>query len=261
MILGQAKTTQLMILLHLFDGKNRPTEIAKDLGITVPGVQYHIKILREKGFVSEENELTKEGFESLYSGLNGMRQFVSDNITKLDKVITWEALCDEGIDKGERVYLHMINGYLHASKSIKSGSSGIAETNCTPPDVIGVSNVEGLIDVKLRDFSIVVLPDVETLANKDEIARNLREKQEKYGFDHIGILGEESKLLAEKANLEIDFEFSPIEAAFEAATRGQSSMVIISRRRFHFTLPILKELENRNPGIKINIDYLKESIF
>ena len=247
-----------MILLHIFSGVNRPTEIAKELGITVPGVQYHLKILKEKSFVTEENTLTNEGFEFLYGGLNGIRTFVSDNITKLDKVITWEALCDEAVKKGDRVYLHMTGGYLHASGKTKSGSSGIAETDGIPPDVIGVSNVEGMIEVKVRDFSIIVLPDVETIRSKDSISQEIRKKHEEAVFDYVGILGEEAKLIAQKAELEVNFEFSPIEAAFEAASRGQSSMVLISRRRFHFILTLLKELENRNPGIKVNIEYIKE---
>lgn len=256
MILGQARTTQLMILINLFEGKNKPAELAKELGITIPGVRYHIKILREKGFVSEDNALTKEGFESLYSGLNSVRQFVSDNMTKLDKVITWEALCDEPVRKGEKVYLHMKDGYLHASKKTESASTGRAETDCDPPDVIGVSDVEGMIDVRVRDFAIFVLPDVEIIDSKDDIAKLIREKFEMGRYDHLGILGEEAKLIADKAGIRADFQYAPIDAAFESATRGQSTMVLISRRRFHFMLPVLKELENRNPGIVANIDYI-----
>ena len=49
MKIEQALITQLMVLLNIKNGKNRPSEISKELGITLQGVIYHMKILKEKG--------------------------------------------------------------------------------------------------------------------------------------------------------------------------------------------------------------------
>ena len=57
MKIEQALLSQLMILLNIKNGKTRPSEISKDIGITLQGVVYHIKILKEKGFIDNNHQL------------------------------------------------------------------------------------------------------------------------------------------------------------------------------------------------------------
>ncbi|MEM0155945.1 MAG: transcriptional regulator [Thermoplasmataceae archaeon] len=259
MILEQSRLNQLMVLVNVFKGKTKPTEIGKDLGITLQGVIYHLKILKKEGLVSETNELTKKGFDFLYSGLNEIRNFVRENITEMDSALTWEAISDQKIMKGERVSLIMRDGYLHASKHAEpsNGAAGTAQTDALANETVAVSSVTGLISMKLGTLKLVVVPNAEDLLKKSELIQHIKQLKNEENTPLVGVIGEAARFYAVQAGLRIDFEFASLYAAFEAATRGESSMIIVSQRRFHFSLPDIRSLQVKNPEIVLKILHLE----
>lgn len=251
MVPGQAEMTQLMIMLNLFDGVNRPSDISKKMDITLQGVQYHLKILKNKGLVTDENTVSPQGFEYLYSGLNNMRGFVSENIFKLDRVITWEAISSDEISKGDVVYLKMEGGYLTAHKSTVSPSVGRALTDGVSGGIIGVTQVEGIIDVSVKGITIIILPDVEILAKNNEVMDRTAQKVKEVGADLLAVIGEVAKHVSDTIGEKSPLEYAPLEGCFEAARRGLSSVMLVSKRRFRFLLEDLKSLEKRNEEVSV----------
>lgn len=259
MILEQSKMNQLMVLVNVFKGKNKPSEIGKEMGITLQGVIYHLKILKKEGFVSDTNELTKKGFDYLYGGLNEVRNFVRENITEMDSALTWEAIGDEDIGKGERVSLIMRGGYLHASKFIASpdGAAGTAQVESRANETVAVSSVTGLISVKLGTVKLVVIPNAEEPVDRNSIVDRIRELKKEDNIPMTGVIGEAARSYAIQAGLKIDFEFASLYSAFEAAARGESTLVIVSQRRFHFSLSDIGSLQVKNPEIGLKILHLE----
>lgn len=242
-----------MIMLNLFEGNSRPSEIAKNIDITLQGVQYHIKALKNSELVTEDNAVSQKGFEYLYSGLNNIRSFVSENIYKLDRVITWEAVCNDDISKGDTVYLKMKGGYLTAFKEKISESRGISISNGRGGEIIGVTRVEGIIDVSVKTVNIIITPDVEDIEDFPELGRRVEEKLKEVGSDLIAVIGESSRYISQILGLSGVIEYAPLEASFEAARRGLSSVVIVSARRFRFLLEDLKALESKNEEVSVRI--------
>lgn len=253
MVLDQGTLTQLMILIKLSDGVDKPAGIAKSIGITLQGVNYHLKILRKRGFIDLENQITKEGFSFLESGLSSLRDFVSENIAKIDDMVTWEAIADEDIEQGSTVGVYMKSGYLHANSNA-SGTSGIARNHTNAGDIVAVTSISGIVNVKMGTISISVLPPIEEIVNFKDLSDHVESQVNEDTL--IAVVGEEALYVVQKTGNKPDLEYASLNGVFEAAIRGLNSALFISSRRFHYLLSDLKELQNRYKEINVKINYL-----
>ena len=255
-MLDQAGLTQIMILTEIFDKNEKPSDISRKIGITIQGVQYHTKIMKEKGLLDPNGRITESGFDYLYSGLNDFRDFVQESMAKLDNVLVWEAIAMENLKDGERASLTMKEGYLYATNRKLEGATGVVMKSTSKGDIAGITQVKGIIDLTLGTVSIMVVPDVENIRDMEEIRKKVDLFIRDSPKDKIGVLGEEAMVVAKKLELEPELEFAPLESAFEASNRGISSQVITSNRRFHFILQTLIELQRKNPKTELKINYI-----
>lgn len=255
MLPDQGTLTQIMILLHLFDGEKKPSAIARNIGITVQGVQYHMKIMAGKGLIDSDGNITKEGFNFLDTGLSSMRDFVSQSIARLDDVVTWEAIASGRIVSGDQVRLEMRDGYLYASSSSDKGATGRARNDAEDGDNVAVTSINGIINVKIGTVSVIVIPDAENISRNIDVKSITGELQEN-GRALVGSVGEEAYVTCRKSGIKPDLEYAPIYSAFEAAVRGVSSIIFVSNRRFHYLISDIKDLQNRYRDVNVRIKYL-----
>ncbi len=255
MLPDQGTLTQIMILLQIFDGEKKPSAIAKSIGITVQGVQYHMKIMTGKGLIDSDSNITKEGFNFLDTGLSSMRDFVSQSIARLDDVVTWEAIAAGRIISGEEVSLNMKNGYLYASAPPGMGATGRARNNAEEGDIVAVTSINGIIGVKIGTVSVIVLPDAENIDKTLDFKSILNETQGESG-SLVGSIGEEAYVICRKSGIKPDLEYASIHSAFEAGVRGMSSTILVSNRRFHYLISDIKDLQNRYRDVNVRIKYL-----
>jgi putative transcriptional regulator len=255
-MLDQTGLTQIMILTEIFDGNEKPSEISRKIGITIQGVQYHTKIMKEKGLIDPNGKITENGFDFLYSGLSSFRDFVMESMFKLDNVLVWEAIAMEDLKEDSVVWLKMKDGYLYATSEKTGEASGIVIRNTPAGEIAGISQVKGIINMQLGTVSIIVIPDIENIKEIKEITEKVGSFLKSNPSGIIGVLGEEAMIVAKKMNILPGLEFAPLESAFEASNRGISTHVIISNRRFHFTLQTLRELQRKNPKTELKINYI-----
>ncbi len=252
MKIEQALITQLMILLNIKNGKNRPSEISKELDITLQGVVYHLKILRGKRYIDDNNKITKSGFDFLYNGLNNIENFVHYSLINIDASLIWESISDDDTNGGDRLYLYMQDGYLHSTKSVKKVASGRSIKTTKKNQCAGVTDVNGIIQVNSAKITVLLLENIEKIDKIYEYGNNVNEKINNINYDFIGIVGELARIITKNIKIDVKFEYAAIESSFEAAKRGFSSLVLISDRLFHFALNNIKELQTKNPEIEIN---------
>lgn len=253
MVLDQGSLTQLMILVKLFDHVEKPGSIAKDIGITIQGVSYHLKLMKKRGLLTEDNELTKEGFSFMESELSSLRDFVSENLTKIDNIVTWEAIADENISQGDEVRIYMKQGYLHASLT-GDNPTGISKNTVSVGEVVAVTSISDIINVKLGSIDIYVLPPIEEVSDKSALLKQLNSSVVEGQL--VAVAGEQAYALINELGITPDLEYASIDGVFEAASRGMNSALLISSRRFHYMLSDLKELENKFKEISVRIKYL-----
>ncbi len=252
MKIEQALITQLMILLNIKNGKNRPSEISKELDITLQGVVYHIKILKEKKLIDDDNKITKEGFDFLYNGLSYIENFVHASLINIDSSLVWEVISDDDVKINDKLYLYMKNGYLHATINKKGDAYGISVKNANENECTGITNVKGIINIKTSKIVLLTIDNVEKIDDLDKFKTKLMDRINNINYNFLGISGELAKNILDKLNVKIDFEYSAISCAFEASKRGFITLIIMSDRLFHFSLNEIKEMQIKNPEIEID---------
>ncbi|MCL4453445.1 MAG: hypothetical protein M1317_05010 [Candidatus Thermoplasmatota archaeon] len=256
MKIEQALISQLMILLNIKNGKTRPSEISKELDITLQGVVYHIKILKEKGFIDEKNSITKEGFDFLYNGLNYIEDFVHSSLISIDSSLVWEVISDEDIVSGQKVSLYMDGGYLHAGLYNGKGAHGIAVKDSRKNECTGVTAVREIIKINKSRIIITAFNNVEKVQDMKILAATIKDYINSIKFDFIGVTGEMAKTLTDTLEIKPDFEYASINAAFEAAKRGFTTLILVSDRFFHFSLNEIRELQAKNPSVELDLKHI-----
>ncbi|MEM0139282.1 MAG: hypothetical protein QXZ44_01515 [Ferroplasma sp.] len=256
MKIEQALLSQLMILLNIKNGKNRPSELSKELNITVQGVVYHMKILHARNFIDENNKITKEGFDFLYNGLNYIEDFVHSSLINIDASLVWEVISDEDLRKDDQVYLYMDGGYLHAGRSKRSDSKGIAVMDSVKNSCTGITGIHGIINIVPSKIIILSIDNIERDVDMPALTEKLQKAVNDLHYDFIGIRGELAKTLSDRIGLSIKFEYAAVSSAFEAAKRGYITLIIMSDRLFHFSMNEIKDLQARNEEIELDLKHL-----
>lgn len=239
------------MLSSIFRGKQSYKEIASSLGMTLQGVLYHINLLKSGKFLAEDGSVTRAGYDHLYRGLKEVSDLITRDLDFLHGNLVWEAFASSPMKKGDSVHLSMKNGYLRASASEEGAAQGTSDRNAGVGDIVGITHVEGTIDYKIGEISIVILPDIESVTDPNYLLEKIKEKLKTDAL--MGVIGEEAWQLATQLG-KIDFEFAVLDAAYDAAIRGLSSTILVSGRRFLFLSRKLAELSEQFPQVRIGFN-------
>ncbi|MEM3675860.1 MAG: hypothetical protein QXV22_02250 [Thermoplasmataceae archaeon] len=241
-----------MILLNIHQGDDKPASLAKKLGITIQGIQYHTRILRKKGYIDENYKITKEGFHALESGLLALKEFVGGSLAKIDDLTTWEAIASTEVKAGNQVFVGMRDGYLHCFNDGNGhNTTGIAKNDARKGEIVLVSNLSGLISVPVCSVNIFIISTPESKAEDEELNKLLTN-----GHNIIITTGELAHVYAMKRGIKEDSRFGSLHSAFDAATRGLDAVIFMSDRRFHYEVSEMHELQLKFPEVPLKIKYL-----
>lgn len=252
---SEINVNQLLVLAIISEGVTRISEISRRIGMTRQGALYHIKDLKNGGFVDDENRITKSGYDHLAKGLEGLSNRISSYSTSLHRSQPWETIAEESISKGDRVYLRMRRGYLYSTTNQASGCTGIASNNALESEPCSVTGIQGLIDFDLGKVTILVLPSADAGKKAHDLTERAKGILDELRPDLVGSVGEDGYMTARKLG-RIDLEFSANAGAFEAAARGLSSVIFISEGRMRFELSKIEEIARKMPEVRFRIQYL-----
>lgn len=248
----RSKFNQLLVLSRLSESKESKSQISSELGMTKQGLLYHIKSLKETGFIDDSEHITPKGYEYLYSGLVDLSRLIQSNLAILHSNISWEAIAFESIGKGDKIYLYMDSGYLMASTKKKTGSSGISRNAAKKGEPVSIEGVEGIIHIEVGKIDIYTIPGVnEERYDLSGLRKKIVELQDR--SRKAGIIGEEAFALLQGIR-SLDFEFSTLASAYDAALRGLSSQIFVSRSRFIFISSELSEMAKKFPQVAISVN-------
>ncbi len=238
---------QLMILSMYLDRRSRTQEIAEELSMTKQGVLYHVKALKTRGLIDDEDHITSKGYEILHEGLSKLREYLSESLGRLETALTWEAIADEPVDEGQKVYLTMREGYMHASKQGVNTASGIAVSASDKNGLLLVEDISGTVNMSVGAVKFYVI---------GEDGKTGRIGKPPGEYDLSGAIGEAAHIYCRDHGIEATLEFGALEGAFDACTRGMDVRVFVSGRRFRFTIQKLGELSRLFPRVSYSIEYI-----
>ncbi|RRJ33717.1 DUF7839 domain-containing protein [Halocatena pleomorpha] len=204
-------------------------EIADAIGITAQAVSDYLRDLIEQDYVDKQGrgryEITKEGVDWLITQtdeLRGFVQHVSEDV--IGQVDIETALARTEISEGETVTLTMQDGVLRAMSGDIGGATAVAVTDADPEQDVGVTNFEGVLDYDLGTVTIVAVPTVQnggsTAVDPDAI-QSVRDDH-----DLVAVAGTEALAAVRHLGVDPDIRFGTEAAVEEAATKGQSVLLV-----------------------------------
>ncbi len=252
--LRDLNVNEISLMLKILHGETSLAEMSRQLDITLQGVRYYVTSLREKGYMIGMN-LTQEGYEYLTESLKLLKNFITDNTEAIFNSLEWECISDDEIKQNSSIFLEMKGGFLHASlKGKHESATAIATESASRGRRVRVRDIKGIIKI---DFGIVSARILEKLSNSNfTIYRDIVQKEaEELGEEtEVFILGEGVATLFPDRKFS---SFSPLSAAFEAASRGLNAVVFATREAWNLNDEKFNNLLKKNGMIRVNVTSVK----
>jgi putative transcriptional regulator len=222
---NKGKITRLLLLLEIVtDRPGDQRSLAEPVGITPQAVSDYISRMREEGLVAvgpEGPRATVKGVELLHRDLLSMKDFVDTSIGKLDIIRSTDAVAIDALKRGDRVYLIMEDGLLCAVKE-GSGSEGVAERDANPGEMVPISSLTGMVDLKPGVLKLVEIPPARAGGGRGHLTLDflLDTCGQGSGNYRIAALDLESLALFRRSGMSLDMEMPPPEGVIEPMVRG-----------------------------------------
>lgn len=245
---------KFLILLEIATDGDNLSDIAEKIGITRQGVSKYLKEMKGSGLVDVINgkyRVTVKGIEDIFNYLSSIEIYIEEKKKKLNMIRACYAIAGNRIKKWEKVALFMEDGYLHAYSGKKSSAYGIAIKNAEKGEDVVITGIEGIIDLSLGEIYLFSIPSPQESYKKINF-EEIRKKILEFKVDRIGIIGEIGKIVANKAKIEYNFEFSPINSAIEAAQKGLNVALIGEKNEI---IKAILHLEDYNSKSASKIKY------
>jgi putative transcriptional regulator len=221
--------TTFRVLVEIADRQPavNQAEIAAAVGVTAQAVSEYIGDLVEQGYVEKEARsryrVTNEGVDWLFQQAGDVRRF-AEHVTEdvLGSVQEDAAIASGQLTAGDAVSLSIDTGLLRAEPGAHGPATGIATTDATAGEVVGVTGFEGVIEMQPGSVVVVQVPPVRNgLAADPEVLASICDD-----VDRVVAAGVEAVELARHAELDLETQFAPGAVAADAAGRGVDVAVI-----------------------------------
>lgn len=223
--------TKFRILLEMASRQPNVQQkaVAAKLGITSQAVSEYVKELMRDGWLGSQGrsryKVTREGVDWILRMTRELHSYTSFVSKVVSDISTSTAIADSDLSEGQSVSLHMKGGLLFASALISDkGARGRTVSEARRGEDIGVSNVEGVIGLKMGEVTIGKVPNVQGGGSRDTDLARLKAEVEK--ADLVGVVGVEALVALKNAGARPDYRYGVREAAIEAASCGLSFLVL-----------------------------------
>jgi putative transcriptional regulator len=223
-------TSRFQILVEI--ASSQPTvqqkEIAQNLGITPQAVSDYIQKLTADGMVTSEGrshyKVSQKGIDWLIHQLNDVKEYFISVERIIWNIRLTAALADSDIKNGQTVGMMMKDGLLVASADTNTGATGLAVTDARQGDVVGVTNIRGIIDMEKGKVTIIEVSGIQ----KGKLRPPKLEPIQKLitGRKPIAYLGLEALAVLNALKINPDIHYAGGDAIIEAVRHGMSPVLI-----------------------------------
>jgi putative transcriptional regulator len=226
----KSTATKLQILIEVAAGQPdiQQKDIARKLNITPQWVSEYIIKLGEDGWVTTDGRskyrVTAEGVDWLLKMMREMRDYLSSAEKIVRNITVCAAIADSDLKKGQPVGLRMKDGLLHAEVLSTQSSRGVAVTDALAGEDIGISNIEGIVELEEGKITILKIPGIRRGGSRT--VDLVRLSKELSGEKVIGAIGIEALVALKQINIEPQYAYGTKEAIVIAALNGLSSVVV-----------------------------------
>ncbi len=241
---SKRETTRFQVLAEIAEHQPsiRQLEIAKKLGMTPQAISEYIRTLTEEGYISAEGRsryyVTHKGVEWVLNNAEVLEVFAR-HIRRdiIHQVVTWAAIADTDLKKGDMVGIYMKDGWLYAGRKPQS-AMGIVAGNATEGNDVGVARLAGIIEHTEGVVTAAKIPRIERGGSLTVDSTRLKNAAK--DNDVIGAVGLEAYLALTHAGIKPDMFYGAREGVIEAAFHGLRCLILVVDEEF---TDFLKRLE------------------
>lgn len=240
--------TKFQILLEV--AANQPNiqqkDIASRLNITSQAVSEYARELIKNGWLSSQGrsryKVTQKGVDWILRMARQLQSYSSFVNKVVSDISVSTAIADGDLSEGQAVSLYMKGGLLFASSIMNDkGAKGTAISEAKSGEDVGISNVEGVIELKTGMITIGSVPNIQEGGSRNSDLVKL--KGEIGRAKLVGAIGIESLAALKQIGMKPAYTYGVREAAIEAAHSGLSFLVICVEEG----IPVLvQKLEEEN---------------
>ncbi|HJJ42374.1 MAG TPA: winged helix-turn-helix transcriptional regulator [Methanocorpusculum sp.] len=228
---SKRETTRFQVLAEIAEHQPsiRQQEIAERLEVTPQAISDYIRDLTDDGLVNAEGRgryyITYKGVEWVINNaeiLEGYAKHIRRDI--IHQIVTWAAIADTDLKKGDSVGVYMKDGWLYAGK-VPQSAMGVVVIEAEKGDDVGVAKLAGIIDHKEGRVEVAKIPRIERGGSKKVDAAKLIELAKQ--TEIIATVGLESYIAVRNAGLKADLYLGAREGTIEAAFQGIHCLMVI----------------------------------
>lgn len=222
--------TRFQILVEIASSQPniQQKEIALKLGITPQAISEHIRELVQQGLVVSKGRsiyrVTKEGVDWLLQMTRDLHEYLTSVNKVVTNIATWTALAEADLAAGQRVGLKMKDGLLIAGPASRTRARAVVVTGAKRGEEVGVSNIEGMIELETGQVTIVRVPGIQRGGSRRVDADRLGQAASASSL--AGAIGMEGLAALKRAGVAPILFYGVKEAVVEAATSGLSFLVV-----------------------------------
>ncbi len=229
---NKSLATRFQILIEI--AANQPNlqqrDIALRLGVTSQAISEYIRELVRDGWLESDGrsryKITKEGVNWVLKTFRELRDYSSFAGRAINSITVCTAMADVDISVGQPVGLEMKYGILVASANLESRARGVAVSAAVRGEDVGISKIEGIVDLVIEKISVLRIPNVQRGGSRYTDLARLRAEISRKEDVLLGAIGIEALTALRKLDIEPRYLYGVAEAAIEAARSSLPFLVV-----------------------------------
>ena len=245
--------TKFQILLEIAASQPniQQKNIAGKLNISPRAVSEYVKELISDGWLASQGrsryQVTKEGVDWILKMARQLQSYCSFVNKVVSDISVSTSIASDDLSSGQPVSLYMKDGLLFASNKLARGAAkGIAVFDARKGEDVGISQIEGVIEMEMGEVIICKVPDVREGGSRNVDLARLKEELDKGRL--VGTIGNEALVTLKSMGVKPDYRYGVKEAMVEAASCGQSFLVVSTEDA---ASEIVRRLEEENLEYKV----------
>jgi len=222
--------TKFQILVEII--ANQPNvqqkNIAKKLSITPQAVSEYVMKMEEDGWVVSEGRsryrVTREAINWVLRELRDLQSYLDFVRSVVTNITVCAAVADCDLLEGQSVGLVMKQGLLVATANAGDGAKGIAVSSAQKGEDVGISGIEGIVDLQPGMITILKVPDIQRGGSRKVDLARLKYELGKERL--VGAMGIEAMSSLRRVDCVPDYVYGVTEASIEAAHTGLPFLII-----------------------------------
>lgn len=202
--------------------------IASRLGISPQAVSEYIKRMVQDELVTTINrysyKVTIKGVNWMLGRLRELNEFIAQSTAAVRNITTCAAIAQTDLKEGQAVSLIMKDGLLYATCEPLPGARGTATFSARAGEDIGVTSIDGLVDLARGKITILEVPGIQDGGSRQVDIVRLRKLLN--GQQQVGTIGIEAMVALKRAGIVQPCIFGVADAAIEQAKCGLAFTIL-----------------------------------